>query len=117
MTFYVASKPAGEGIDLISVAGELDLHTVPELDRWIEAALREGRSHIVIDMSEVAFIDSTAIGSLVQANRRTAEAEGSLRLVSKQKNVLRIMGYTGLSETLAIHETLDEAMAAVAGGD
>jgi anti-sigma B factor antagonist len=113
VTFYVTSKAAGEMVDVISAGGEIDLHTAPELDRWIDEALQAGRRHVVVDMSEVTFIDSTAIGVLVRAHRGAVEARGSLRLVCTDKNVLRILAFAGLDEKLTIHETLDEALSAL----
>jgi anti-sigma B factor antagonist len=93
---------------VVSVSGEVDLATSPELRDALNAAL-EASTQVVIDLSQVSFLDSTGLGVLVQAHQR-AEAEGaSLRLVVTESSVRRVIDVTGLSRVFSLHDSLGAA--------
>jgi anti-sigma B factor antagonist len=61
-------------------------------------------------MSEVSFIDSTGIGVLVGALKRTRENRGSFALVGAQPRVRRVFEITGLLQALPLFDSIDEAL-------
>jgi anti-sigma B factor antagonist len=102
-----------EYIQLIVVEGELDLSSSSELRRRVEAALREGRNCVVIDLSDVTHMDSTGLASLIAAHQLTAEKRGRLALVITSEPVRRTVEVRGLDRLFTITPTREEGIAAV----
>lgn len=99
---------------LITVAGELDLSTAPQLKWMLEDVESEGERHVVVDLSEVSFIDSTALGVLVGAQRGLHPGM-RLAIVCAQESVRRIFELTGLDGVFEIVSTLHDALGYVQG--
>ena len=105
---------SGDGSRVISVAGELDLYTAPELKPALMAASGGGPGAVIVDLTECTFIDSTALGILVKAKKALAAEAIELSLVTSDRNILRVFEITGLDRVFTIHPTRPEA---AAGGD
>lgn len=108
---------------LVSVSGELDLHTAERVKRGIAEADAVGADTVVIDLSEISFIDSTALGVLVQETKRLEGRGDSLVLVTNDPRTRRVLEVTGLDRVLLTYATLHDALsdlnptrAAAAGG-
>ena len=101
----------------ISVRGELDLSTAPELEGPLDQALDSGEGSLLIDLSQCEFIDSTGIALIVRAWQRLASGENGRVLVicSQNDQVRRVLEITGLELSIPVHTTRDEALAAIAG--
>jgi anti-sigma B factor antagonist len=116
-THLGASGPGPDDLALIVVSGELDYGASPRLRARISTHIDGGTRHLVLDLSEVTFIDSTAIGVLVAAATRLRESErGSLRAVCADGNarVLRIFDIAGVADVLDLHGSREEAFAVLA---
>lgn len=100
----------------ISVRGELDLSTAPELEGPLEEALESGEGSVLIDLSQCEFIDSTGIALIVRAWQRLESGENGRALVicSQNDQVRRVLEITGLELSIPVHMTRDEALAALA---
>ena len=118
----VAIQPAGlfrldqervDGTVLLTVHGDADLHSAPELRERLERLDDEGVTALVVDLSEVIFIDSMALGLLLAAMKRARSREGHLRLVVSRPEIRRIFEITLLDRVLAIDSTREEALAQV----
>ena len=94
---------------LISVSGELDLHSAPRLSREIAKATRSHPSQLVIDLSRVTFMDSTALRILDTERQAT---EGRLHLVVRSPQIRRLMRVTGYFDVLTLFRTLEDAVRA-----
>jgi len=68
--------------------------------------------HLVADLTQVRFLDSTGLGTLVGGLKRLREPGGSLTLVIVAPRILRLFQITGLTKVLAIHPTVAEAITA-----
>lgn len=103
------------GVRTISVRGELDLSTAPDLEGPLEQALESGEGSVVIDLCACEFIDSTGIALIVRAWQQLDSGENgrSLVLCSQNDQVRRVLEITGLELSIPVHETRDEAMAAL----
>ncbi len=100
----------------ISVHGELDLSTAPELEGPLEETLEGDQGSVLIDLSQCEFIDSTGIALIVRAWQRLDSGENGRALVicSHNEQVRRVLEITGLELSIPVHETRDEALAAIA---
>lgn len=99
----------------ISVRGELDLSTAPQLEGPLEEALESGEGSVLIDLSQCEFIDSTGIALIVRAWQRLNSGENGRGLVICTHNdqVRRVLEITGLELSIPVHATRDEALAAI----
>lgn len=91
----VSTDPGEDGCVYVTVVGELDLYTAPQL----EQALEQPASEFVIDLVECEFIDSTALGVLVAARARV----GRLALIAPGLEVQRILEISGLDRILPVY--------------
>ena len=99
---------------LAGVSGEIDLASAPELVDAIESSLprgTDGTSRVVIDLSEVGFLDSLGLEALVELKRWLGERGVELRVVSPPDRIVRqVFEITGLTEILRVAGSLDEAL-------
>jgi anti-sigma B factor antagonist len=105
-----------EPIPVIAPEGELDMATAPALKRQLTEFLRGDHRGVVIDLSAVTFIDSTAVGVMVGAQRALPEGQ-RLALVCSDPAVLRIFEITGLDGVFAIYPTAEAALQWVEGSE
>jgi len=99
------------GATVVSLTGELDLYNANEVrDALLECTNREPE-RIVVDMSEVRFIDSTALGVLIEARTRLANRRAFL-LAAPGLETRRALEISGLDRHFAVHDTVDGALAA-----
>lgn len=104
--------PDLDGWTVVAASGEIDVATAPALrDRLVEL-IESGTTRLVVDLEDVAFIDSTGLGVLVGAARRARGAEGDVRLVCTNSRILKVFSATGLDEVFTIGATPDETVAA-----
>lgn len=97
---------------IVSVGGEIDVYTAPKLREQLVDLVNAGQYHLVVDMEDVEFLDSTGLGVLVGGLKRVRAHEGSLRLVCTQERILKIFRITGLTKVFPIHESVADAVAA-----
>jgi anti-sigma B factor antagonist len=98
----------------VSVSGELDLYASGAVKRGIEEADAVGADTVVVDLSEISFIDSTALGVLVQETKRLEGRGHSLVLVTNDPRTRRVLEVTGLDRLLPTYATLHDALSDLA---
>jgi anti-anti-sigma factor len=101
------------GLAVVSMRGEHDLSTAPELTRALAEAA--AHSNVVVDLSECTFIDSTVLNALAKT-ARAVHAQGErlvLVIPSETSQVARIAQMTHLAEILSIHSTHRAALASI----
>jgi anti-sigma B factor antagonist len=109
--FDVELNRPTDGLAVVTLLGEVDLYTAPRFHDVLLQGIDEGAHRILIDLSAVTFVDSTALGVLVGGAKRLG-ADGSLQIVCGPGNVRRVLEIAGLGGVFAVHSTLDEALAA-----
>ncbi len=110
MDLELATRQEGD-VAVVSASGEVDVFTAPSLDQHL-VALQSGGSHkLVVDLSAVAFLDSTGLGVLVKALKRARESGGWIRLVVTTDRIRKIFEITGLDAALPIFDTTQSALA------
>lgn len=91
----------GAGGALLTVQGEVDLVTAPELQAALESALPE-RARVVIDLRGVTFLDSTGLALLLRYDRKAALGGRRVVVVKGPPHVQRAFELTGLSQRLTM---------------
>lgn len=96
---------------VVTPHGELDAFTAPRLGEQLDDLIQHDRAtRVVVDLTDVTFLDSTALGTLVGAVRQAREQGGTLRIVTPTSPAARIFELTGLDRALELHATLAEAL-------
>lgn len=97
--------------------GELDAYTVGQFRESLGDLATTGR--LLIDLSEVPFMDSAGLGALIGGIRRAREAGGEVAVACSRPTLTRLLHTTGFDRIVPVTETLDEAVAALAaaGGE
>jgi anti-sigma B factor antagonist len=113
-TYAIIQHEPEKGLSVLSAEGELDLASAPSLKWALTDVLSDGGRRIVVDLSQVTFIDSTALGVLVGVHR-SLPAGARLAIVCTHDEVMNIFELTGLDATFDIFRTLDDALAFVRG--
>jgi anti-sigma B factor antagonist len=115
VAFLIEQRELADGNTMLEVEGDLDLASAPKL-KWALADLQAAGAHnLIVDLQGVGFIDSTALGVLVGA-QRGLDVGARLLLICSEPNVLRIFELTGLDGMFDIFPTLEEALALTRAG-
>ena len=105
----IKSEHGGAAI-VYRLRGSLDLATAPSLRAALVEAANEGKHDIVVDLTELEFLDSTGLGALIGAHRRAMENGGRVRLIVREGPISRLLNITGLMRIFAVYSTLDGAL-------
>ena len=111
-SFQVALTTSGPDCVLVSVAGELDLFTAPQLGSLLDRSIEQGATSVTVDLSEVTFLDAAALGVLVRAAQHFGSDSGTLRVICPDARLRRLFEITGLDEMLTICASGEGALAA-----
>jgi anti-sigma B factor antagonist len=109
-TFGVEVIGDGGQVAIVTVFGQADLHTAPELRSAISEAIEGGAQALVIDLSEATFIDSMTLGVLLGALKQLRPGGGSVGVVCSDAHIRRIFEITLLDRVFALHETREAAL-------
>ena len=101
---------AGAAI-VVRLAGELDLYNADEVREALRGAVDPQPERVVVDLTAVEFLDSTALGVLVEARAKLANRRGFI-LAAPGLEPRRALEVAGLDRHFAVHETVEEALAA-----
>ena len=101
-----------DGVEIVHLAGEIDLYAADELAQALDAAARRS-DLVVVDLLNVRFFDSTALGLVLQLRRRLLGGGGNLVLVVDDHEAQRVFRITGLDRVVTLLPTLEEALKAV----
>ncbi len=100
-----------DGASVVTVVGEVDVHTAPQLDEALTALVEAANYRLIVDLSGVEFLDSTGLGVLVKALKRVREHDGSLDVVASADRITKVFRITGLDSAIGIHGSLADALA------
>jgi len=94
---------------VISAAGEIDAATAGSLADAVTTALAEGHKRVLVDFSDVTFIDSTGLGVLVKSHRAAVAAGATFAVVHPTPQTLKLIRVLGLDQLLKIYESHERA--------
>lgn len=106
MLSSLAAEPLGpetENGALLSVRGELDLATAPQLRAAIGDLLGQGYRHVEVDLEGCSFIDSSGMGALLWASHRLQAAGGDLVAIHAHGATMRTLELSGVDRVLVVH--------------
>jgi anti-sigma B factor antagonist len=107
----IADIQRGEGRIVVRLVGELDLYNAHVVRETLLGCCGESPERLVVDLSGVTFVDSTALGVLIEARTRLPNRRGFL-LAAPALETRRALEISGLDRHFAVHESLDDALTA-----
>lgn len=99
---FSATVVGEDGHTLIVLTGELDMDTVPDLDRVLDQLIEQGPKEVVLDFSGLSFVDSSGIAALISAQKRLNGRGRRLIVQSAGPLVTKVFEVTDLMEFLNV---------------
>ncbi|TIC87585.1 STAS domain-containing protein [Nocardioides sp. GY 10113] len=103
-----------DGITVVALSGELDLLSAGPARAALEGQLIAGIAGLVVDVSGLGFIDSAGLGVLVRTHKKARVLRTGFAVACPEGTVRRLLRLTGLLRALQVHDTREDALAALA---
>lgn len=116
MSFKMLVKSLDGGLPVIALEGEVDVYTAPQLKQQMIVLLEDGAKQIVVNLTNVEYLDSTALGVLIGGLKRMREMDGNMSLICPAPRIRRVFEITGLDRIFDIYTSETEAVEAVGKG-
>lgn len=115
-TGELALERKDQGLAVLTISGEHDLSTAPNLRRRLDGLIDEGVA-TVVDLSPATFIDSSILSVILDGRRRAADAKLGFAVTRSNGSdaVNRVLEVTGLRSELPVHARREEAVTAASG--
>ena len=110
--FRVDYEATTAEVGIVILEGEIDIYSAPEFKEVLVNGIEGGAKRVIVDLSAVTFIDSTALGVLVSGAKRVRPRNGNLDIVCTDENIIRIFEITGLDRIFGIFPSRGEALKA-----
>jgi len=94
----------------VAARGQIDLYSAPAFKTALVEAIDAGMTDIIVDLTEVEFMDSTALGVLVGVSKRIKLLGGSVAIVSPDETIQRVFELSGLAKRFDIYDSEAEAV-------
>jgi len=107
----LARESSGTPYTLVVLAGELDATNSQQLRNLLEAEISAGARTLIVDLSELNFIDSSSLQVLLRCNRMLDSQGGVLRLVRPGGSVARMLHFTRADQLVRAYDSVDQAAA------
>lgn len=95
---------------VVHISGDIDIDQVPTLRTALDALIDETAIHLVLDLSEVNYIDSTGLGMLVAVHKKLSRIKAVYVLIVPDQSQKKVFEITGLSAVLMLVDSLEEAL-------
>jgi anti-sigma B factor antagonist len=109
-SFHLEAIPVGTDRAVLQITGDVDVYTAPQVRDRVIRLLADGVRHVIADLREVSFLDSTGLGALVGSLKRLREQGGTLELVVPDGRIMTIFRVTGLDRVFALHPSFPDAI-------
>jgi anti-anti-sigma factor len=111
MVKYISVSPRDDVV-LMPVMGRVDAVTAPELNKAVHTQIEAGARFVLLNLSDVTFLSSSGLRSLLLIRKELMTLGGELRLAGLQPQVHEVFALTGFTQVFAIHATTEDARAA-----
>src|SRR3954471_23558286 len=116
VSFEVSLSLLDESTALVTVVGEIDFETAPRFDQSLSEAVEDKTSHgIVVDLSAVSFLDSSALNALIRCFERQKLRMEGLCLVARDSRVTTLLEVARLDRILRVVPDREQALRYVTG--
>jgi anti-sigma B factor antagonist len=109
---FEVTESEPNGVPVLNARGEIDVATAPEFHEALAEMISHTPQLVIVNLTDVSFIDSTGLGVLVGALRDVRTTGGDLRLVVTQPQIIKLLELTGLDNVFEIVSDTEDAVAA-----
>ncbi|POM27275.1 Anti-sigma-B factor antagonist [Actinomadura rubteroloni] len=107
---FAVEHSVQDDLTVVTVHGEIDVFTSPGLRETLLDLIDDGALHLLVDLGDVTFLDSTGLGVLVGAYHRLRARSGTMAFACATDRVQRVFRVTQLSKIFTLYPTLAEAV-------
>jgi anti-sigma B factor antagonist len=108
--FAIEDRPIDGDTHVVAVSGEVDLFTAPEFKQRVMTPIAAGVEHVIVDLTETAFIDSSSLGVLIGAHRRLKARGGRLVVACDDEAIVKTFRITGLDGVFKLVDSVEAAL-------
>lgn len=101
------------GVTILELSGEIDVGQAPDLRELLIKLLEQNAGRLLVDMSDVVYIDSAGLSVLIAANRRAQSLGGNFALSNPQKPVQQVFRLTRMNKVFQIYTSVTEGVSAL----
>jgi anti-sigma B factor antagonist len=117
MPFDVVRTTLDSGVIVLALSGSMTMgNQLLELERVVKELITGNQKGIVVDMSKVSYLDSSAIGALVACHSNMKNSGGQLRLAGVTPRVSTVFKMTGVDKVLSLDPTREDSVSALSAG-
>lgn len=102
-----------DGLQILDVSGEIDVYTAPRFKEVVNGVIASGQNHLIVNMENVTYMDSSGFGTLLSATKRLRPEGGTVNLVKCNNPITRMLRITRLDTIFGTFLSEDEAIAEV----
>jgi anti-sigma B factor antagonist len=114
----ISSDPlTHDSLGIVRLPAEVDLATAQEVRDSLLSTVNRGGIHLVVDATDVTFIDSTGVNALIRGRERAELLGGSVHVASDASSVRRVLEVTQLSRVLHLVPTMEQALECISDPD
>jgi anti-sigma B factor antagonist len=110
--FEIVDYDAGD-VPGLTVSGELDMESAPELEVAMDTAIRASAGAFVLDLCDLEFLDSSGLSVVLRARAMLARDERPLAIVCPPGNVRRLLEVVGVADLLFLYDSREDVSAAL----
>jgi anti-sigma B factor antagonist len=99
-----------EGVALLRLDGRLNMVSAANLKAAVTEAVDGGSTRVVVDLADVAFMDSSGLGALIAGLKKARQEGGDLRITGVTQQVATVLQLTNLDRVLQGYDTAEEAL-------
>ena len=98
-------------VQVIRLAGSLDMYSFPRLETQLNALFDQGQYFVVLDCGRLDYVGSAGLGALISLAKRAREHNGDVRLLNVPERIYRIIELLGFTKVLNVYDTEEAAVA------
>lgn len=95
---------------VVSIEGEIDLHTSPEIRRELAGHAKAKKAKVLIDLAKVTYIDSSGLATFIEAMQKLRKGGGEIALAGLSETVRHVFEVARLDSVFKIYKTKDEVL-------
>jgi anti-sigma B factor antagonist len=114
MPFEVERSALDSGVMVFALSGSMTMgNQLQQLEWAIQELTKKNQNRIVVDMSKISYLDSSAIGVLIGCHGTVRDSGGQLRLAGVTSRVSAVFKMTGVDKVLSVDATRDDSVSAL----
>jgi anti-sigma B factor antagonist len=111
MKDFQMEKDSRGPVQIVRLAGSLDMYSFPRLESQLNELFNEGQYCLVLDCRRLDYVGSAGLGALVSLAKQARERDGDVRLLGVPDRIYKIIELLGFTKVLVVYDTEEKAVA------